>query len=122
MAEESAWNRTVLRVNNERLLLGRLRADGATSRAELARITGLSKPTVSTALGRLERAGLVREVGKVANAGRGRSPRFPGGHHWTAVGLAFCAIATVGTASAQGIWDDPADLLENLDKALAAVG
>lgn len=37
-----------------------------------------------------------------------RSPRFPGGHHWTAVGLAFCAIATVGTASAQGIWDDPA--------------
>ncbi len=74
MTEDSAWNRTVLRVNNERLLLGRLRADGATSRAELARITGLSKPTVSTALGRLERAGLVREVGKVANAGRGRSP------------------------------------------------
>ncbi len=74
MAEESAWNRTVLRTNNERLLLGRLRADGATSRAELARITGLSKPTVSTALGRLEQAGLVREVGKVASAGRGRSP------------------------------------------------
>ena len=39
---------------------------------------------------------------------RTRSPRFPGGHHWTAVGLAFCAIAGVGTASAQGIWDDPA--------------
>ena len=32
----------------------------------------------------------------------------PGGHHWTAVGLAFCAIAAVGTASAQGIWEDPA--------------
>ena len=30
------------------------------------------------------------------------------GHHWTAVGLAFCAIAGVGTARAQGIWDDPA--------------
>jgi predicted NBD/HSP70 family sugar kinase len=71
---ESAWNRTVLRSNNERLLLGRLRADGPTSRAELARITGLSKPTVSTALGRLEQAGLVREVGKVASTGRGRSP------------------------------------------------
>jgi predicted NBD/HSP70 family sugar kinase len=69
----SAWNRTVLRTNNEHLLLDRLRADGATSRAELARITGLSKPTVSTALGRLERAGLVREVGKAASAGRGRS-------------------------------------------------
>jgi tetratricopeptide (TPR) repeat protein len=26
----------------------------------------------------------------------------------TALGLAFCAIATVGTAQAQGIWDDPA--------------
>lgn len=30
------------------------------------------------------------------------------GHHWTALGLAFCAIASVGTAQAQGIWDDPA--------------
>lgn len=39
---------------------------------------------------------------------RTRAPRFPGGHHWTAVGLAFCAIASVGSASAQGIWDDPA--------------
>ncbi len=34
--------------------------------------------------------------------------RIPGGQHWTAVGLAFCAIASVGTASAQGIWEDPA--------------
>jgi len=34
--------------------------------------------------------------------------RPPRGHHWTAVGLAFCAIASVGTAHAQGIWDDPA--------------
>ena len=71
---ESAWNRSVLRTNNERLLLDRLRADGATSRAELARLTGLSKPTVSTALGRLEHGGLVREIGKQAPAGRGRSP------------------------------------------------
>jgi tetratricopeptide (TPR) repeat protein len=37
-----------------------------------------------------------------------RAPRGPRGHHWTALGLAFCAIATVGTAQAQGIWDDPA--------------
>jgi tetratricopeptide (TPR) repeat protein len=36
---------------------------------------------------------------------RGRGPR---GRHWTAMGLAFCAIATAGTAGAQGIWDDPA--------------
>jgi tetratricopeptide (TPR) repeat protein len=39
---------------------------------------------------------------------RTRSPRIPRGHRWTAVGLAFCAIATTGTAGAQGIWDDPA--------------
>lgn len=37
-----------------------------------------------------------------------RRPRAHRGHHWTAVGLAFCAIASVGTARAQGIWDDPA--------------
>lgn len=41
-------------------------------------------------------------------AERPLSPRFPRGHRWTAVGLAFCAIATAGTAGAQGIWDDPA--------------
>jgi tetratricopeptide (TPR) repeat protein len=52
---------------------------------------------------------------------RTRSPRFPAGHHWTALGLAFCAIATVGTASAQGIWEDPAfslyrEAVEAMDK------
>ena len=35
-------------------------------------------------------------------------PRARRGHHWSALGLAFCAIASVGTAQAQGIWDDPA--------------
>lgn len=39
---------------------------------------------------------------------RTRFPRVPCGRPWTAVGLAFCAIASVGAASAQGIWDDPA--------------
>ena len=35
--------------------------------------------------------------------------RRPRGHHWTAIGLAFCAIAGAGTTvAAQGIWDDPA--------------
>ncbi len=70
----ATWNRSVLRTHNERLLLDRLRADGATSRAELARLTGLTKPTVSTALSRLETAGLVRQLGKVLVPGRGRSP------------------------------------------------
>ena len=37
-----------------------------------------------------------------------RTSRGPRGHHWTALSLAFCAIASAGTAQAQGIWDDPA--------------
>ncbi|SFE45628.1 ROK family transcriptional regulator [Streptomyces mirabilis] len=57
------WNRQRLRSTNERLLLDRLRTGGAASRAQLARETGLSKPTVSSALAALEEAGLVREAG-----------------------------------------------------------
>nr|WP_225860859.1 ROK family transcriptional regulator [Streptomyces triticiradicis] len=57
------WNRRRLRSANERLLLDRLRAGGPASRAQLARETGLSKPTVSSALAALEEAGLVHEVG-----------------------------------------------------------
>lgn len=66
------WNRQVLRANNERVLLDRLRAVGSSSRAELSRLTGLSKPTVSTALAHLERDGLVRRIGSVTS-GRGRA-------------------------------------------------
>jgi DNA-binding Lrp family transcriptional regulator len=55
---------SLLRAMNARTLLDRLRRDGPTTRAQLARETGLSKPTVSMALANLERAGLVREVGR----------------------------------------------------------
>ncbi|WP_030753400.1 ROK family protein [Streptomyces sp. NRRL S-31] len=61
--QEQPWNRRRLRSTNERLLLDRLRALGAASRAQLARETGLSKPTVSSALASLAAAGLVREAG-----------------------------------------------------------
>ncbi|MGW2702917.1 ROK family transcriptional regulator [Streptomyces sp. NPDC001340] len=60
---EQPWSRRRLRSANERLLLDRLRQVGAASRAQLARETGLSKPTVSSALASLEAAGLVHEVG-----------------------------------------------------------
>ncbi|MFF9405189.1 ROK family protein [Streptomyces anandii] len=69
---EQPWNRRRLRSTNERLLLDRLRASGAASRAQLARETGLSKPTVSSALAAMEAAGLVREVGTHAPE-RGRT-------------------------------------------------
>ncbi|WP_406193898.1 ROK family transcriptional regulator [Kitasatospora sp. NBC_01560] len=58
------WNRQRLRSNNEWLLLELLRTGGASSRAQLARDTGLSKPTVSAALAALEQAGLAREAGR----------------------------------------------------------
>ncbi|MEV7189086.1 ROK family transcriptional regulator [Kitasatospora sp. NPDC093102] len=66
------WNRQRLRSNNEWLLLERLRTGGPLSRAQLARDTGLSKPTVSIALAALERAGLAREAGRFAPE-RGRT-------------------------------------------------
>jgi predicted NBD/HSP70 family sugar kinase len=49
---------------NERLLLEQVRDDGPFSRAELARISGLSKPTVALALANLEHDGLVRVAGQ----------------------------------------------------------
>ncbi|MGW3046161.1 ROK family protein [Kitasatospora sp. NPDC001159] len=66
------WNRQRLRSNNEWLLLELLRTGGGSSRAQLARDTGLSKPTVSAALAGLEQAGMVREAGRLAPE-RGRT-------------------------------------------------
>jgi len=54
----------LIRAMNEHLLLGEIRLAGQCSRADLARVSGLSKPTVSLALANLERAGLVREAGQ----------------------------------------------------------
>jgi predicted NBD/HSP70 family sugar kinase len=59
-------NPRLLRVMNERLILGRLREAGPTSRVDLARVTGLSKPTVSAALTGLVDAGLADLVGEVS--------------------------------------------------------
>ena len=52
-----------IRTMNEQLLLEHIRRSGELSRADLARISSLSKPTVSGALANLERAGLVRTAG-----------------------------------------------------------
>ena len=62
----------LLRAINERALLDQLRRGGPRSRAQLARDSGLSKPTVSLALANLERAGLVRAVGHLPSS-RGRA-------------------------------------------------
>lgn len=54
----------LIRALNEQLLLDHVRSTGPYSRAELARVSGLSKPTVSLALANLERAGLIRLAGQ----------------------------------------------------------
>jgi predicted NBD/HSP70 family sugar kinase len=63
---------SMLRAINERTLLEYLRTHQPMSRAELARATGLSKPTVSQALAGLEEAGLVRAIGQQVSRKGGR--------------------------------------------------
>jgi predicted NBD/HSP70 family sugar kinase len=53
----------LIRAMNEQVMLDHIRHAGPLSRADLARISGLSKPTVSLALANIERAGLVRPAG-----------------------------------------------------------
>ena len=64
----------LIRALNEQLLLGHIRQVGPCSRADLARISGLSKPTVSQALASVERSGLVRIAGQRTGV-PGRSAR-----------------------------------------------
>jgi predicted NBD/HSP70 family sugar kinase len=54
----------LIRAMNEQLLLNQIRQLGLCSRADLARLSGLSKPTVSLALANVERSGLVRAAGQ----------------------------------------------------------
>lgn len=54
----------LMRTMNEQLLLNQIRQLGVCSRADLARLSGLSKPTVSLALANVERSGLVRTAGQ----------------------------------------------------------
>lgn len=62
VAEQPVRRRSI-KAMNEQLLIDHLRAGGQLSRAELAELSGLSKPTVSAALSALTHAGLVRVSG-----------------------------------------------------------
>ncbi len=55
---------SLLRAINERTILDLIHSQGPLSRAQVARVSGLSKPTVSLALNGLLDARLVREVGR----------------------------------------------------------
>jgi predicted NBD/HSP70 family sugar kinase len=59
----SAARPQLIRTMNENVLIDYIRRTGPLSRADLARSSGLSKPTVSLALANIERAGLVRAAG-----------------------------------------------------------
>ena len=61
--EQQPGSHALLRELNERLILDQLRVTGTQSRAQLAQATGLTKPTVATALANLENAGLVLPAG-----------------------------------------------------------
>jgi predicted NBD/HSP70 family sugar kinase len=64
----------LIRELNELLLLSHIRQAGPCSRADLARLSGLSKPTVSLALANVEGSGLVRIAGQRTGV-PGRSAR-----------------------------------------------
>ena len=66
----SAARPPLIRAMNEQLLIGHIRDLGPISRADLARLSGLSKPTVSLALATVERAGLVRRGQRTGVPGR----------------------------------------------------
>lgn len=66
----TAGTPSLLRTMNERTVLEFIRTMGPLSRAQIARHSGLSKPTVSQALSGLERTGLVREAGR-SSGGKG---------------------------------------------------
>jgi predicted NBD/HSP70 family sugar kinase len=61
------------RLHNTRLVLKTIFGHGAISRAEIARQTGLTRPTVSLAVKRLMERGLVAEIGQGASTG-GKNP------------------------------------------------
>lgn len=68
----TAGTPSLLRAMNARTILELVQRSGPISRAEVARATGLSKPTVSLGLAALLDAGLVREMGR-SSGGRGPS-------------------------------------------------
>jgi hypothetical protein len=77
MDKPTASTTSVLRVINERAVYEQIRLNGPVSRPEVAKATGLSKPTISLALVDLERVGLVRTAGAQCDRAdrSGRRPR-----------------------------------------------
>lgn len=58
----------LVRARNEQVVFETILREGAVSRARIARLTGLSKPTVSSVVQSLEACGLVQEYGRRTGA------------------------------------------------------
>lgn len=82
---------------NERTVLDAIRTGAPISRAEISRLVGISKPTVSQALQSLLRAGLVRET-EPAGAG----PRYGATFFEPAPDAAFVVGVDLGTRFVRG--------------------
>ncbi len=63
---------TLLRRHNLATIVGHLHLDGATSRSELATLTGLNRSTIADLVDELVGLGLAEEAGAVAGPGPGR--------------------------------------------------
>jgi predicted NBD/HSP70 family sugar kinase len=128
----------LLRGINDRAALDLLLAHGPLSRTRVGELTGLSKPTASQLLGRLERAGLVVATG-VSEGGPGRSAQLyevnPGSAHVAALDVTptriLAAVADVTgrvlgrsqLRTRRGSGDAALDqVLDALDRAIAVPG
>ena len=127
----------LLRGINDRAALDLLLEHGPLSRSRIGELTGLSKPTASQLLGRLERAGLVVATG-VSAGGPGRSAQLyevnPGSAHVAALDVTptriLAAVADVTgrvlgrseLRTRRGSGDALTQVLDALDGALAGPG
>ena len=104
----TAGTPSLLRAINERAVLDLIHNRGPLSRAQVARVSGLSKPTVSLALAGLLDSGLVNEVGRSRgergpsallyelNASAGWVVGIDVGRNWVRAAIADIAGKTIG--------------------------
>ena len=115
MPRTSPARPALLRSLNDRTVLAVLLAQGPSSRADVVRATGLSKPTVAEALTRLEDAGLVVDAGETVGR-RGPNGRL----HDLAIGhLRGAALAVEPSRLTCDILDPRGVVLASVERSRA---
>ncbi|UCG15957.1 MAG: ROK family transcriptional regulator [Phycisphaerales bacterium] len=101
----------LVRVVNRHRILNHIRRQGQTSRAELAKLTGIRPPTVSAVVRQLMDEGLVEEVGDGETCtGTGRPPRMVALSRTRACAVGF---EVSGTAIRAGVCDVSGGILSS---------